>query len=162
MIFTCLFKFKGSHWSSLGSQVFRLQPLGPIYSQHHLLTEMKTSEICYFTSDFSQMQTCVFANSTFFSQMETCVCTNTNRSFHKCQHVFSQIQTFLKHIHSFLQIQANCFTCVNMCLHKYKQILSQMQMFSQIKTQQNCFRYVDRKASSDSWPPPPTNEDENM
>ena len=118
MIFTCLFKFRRSHSSSLGSiyLVFRLQPLGPIYSQHHLLTEMKTSEIFYFTSDFSQMQTCVFANSTFFSQ--------TNK------------YNIHKHIHSFLQIQANCFTCVNMCFHKYKQILSQMQMFSQIKTHQ--------------------------
>ena len=142
MIFTCLVKFKGLHSSSLGSQVFRLQPLGPIYSQHHLLTEMKTSEIRYFTSDFSQMQTCIFANSTFFSQMYTCVFTNTSRLFHKCQHVFSRIQTFLNHIHSFLQIQANCFTCVNMCFHKYKQILSLTQMFSQLQTPQNCFTHV--------------------
>ena len=80
----------------------------------------------------SQMPTCVFPN-TNVSQTQTFILTDTSKLFH-----------------------------VNMCLHKYKQILSQIQMFLQIKTQQNCFRYVDRKASSDSWPPPPTNGDENM
>ena len=117
MIFTCLFKFKGSHSSSLGSEVFRLQPLGPICSQHHLLTEMKTSEIC---SDFhklkhvlrkfnffltnvnmcfhkykqivSQMPTCVFRN-TNVSQTHKFIFTNTSKLCHICKHVSSQIQT---------------------------------------------------------------------
>ena len=124
MIFTCLVKFKGSHSSSLGSQVFRLQPLGPIYSQHHLLTEMKTSEIRYFTSDFSQMQTCIFANSTFFSQTNkqiqhsqthTFIFTNTSKLFHMRKHVFSQIQTDpITNANVFTNKNTpNCFTHVN-------------------------------------------------
>ena len=70
--------------------------------------------------------------------------TNANMCFRKfnffltnkqIQH--SQTQTFIFTVTSKL-----FHIYVNMCLHKNKQILLQIQIFSQIKTQQNCFTYM--------------------